>query len=63
MMTERQGRWVPSVVDDDELMTPVATGFWCNRCWKPGDKSMTECHHCGAQMGQEVRNERMDSDG
>ena len=62
-MAEIHGRWVLSVVEDDELMTPVVTGFWCNQCWKPGDKDMTECPHCGAQMEQEVQNERMDSLG
>lgn len=48
-----KGHWQISVVEDDDLMFPQATGYWCSICGGPvnhGGNHLTECPHCGAPM-------------
>ena len=51
----KQGRWVLAVIDDDDLMTPIITRYWCNQCWKPGKNTLINCPNCNAKMNVEVK--------
>ena len=57
----RHGRWVLAIADDDELMLVNVTGYWCNQCWKPGEKHFNYCPNCGAKMDAEVHDDARNS--
>lgn len=49
----KMGHWMLAWVDDDELMTPIDTGWRCSECGHTvslEDKHLTECPRCGIQM-------------
>ena len=47
----RHGRWVDRIVDENEVIQPWMTRYYCSECLEGGNQSWFKfCPNCGAKM-------------
>ena len=50
----RHGRWVDRIVDENEVIQPWMTRYYCSECLEGGNQSWFKfCPNCGAKMDLE----------
>ena len=49
----RHGRWVDRIVDENEVIQPWMTRYYCSECLEGGNQSWFKfCPNCGAKMNR-----------